>query len=264
MTRFLRSALFSSFVYLAGYLPLSAQNAPSASLSVDDWTPDTGQTITLTGSYSDGDADLSVATICTMGTGNLDGVSTGSCTDIGQAPQSISGLSDSISRDFEIPSGTPTGVYTFRTDVEDSGGRWDSAWILVTVNITPTVSLSASSTSINAGQSVTLTATASDNDGTVSSVAFYCDNTLAATDTTSPYTYTHTNATAGTLNCHAVATDNDGGTTTSNTVTVTVNAYPTVSISSSCYRNSRGGKRHHYGECQRLGWEHRERQILPQ
>ena len=224
--------------------PPPANSAPSASLSVSDSTPDRGQTITITGNYTDSDGNLSSATIRNLGSGNKTG-NTGSFPSIGTAGESISGSRDSISRNFTIPSSASTGAYTFRTEVVDTNSASDIAWRTVSVNapsnVNPTVSISASSTSITEGGSVTVTATASDSDGTIQSVRFRRNGITRKTDTSSPYSYIYRSASAGTHRFQATATDNDGATKTSNTVTVTVNAKPTVSISASSTTITEGG-----------------------
>ncbi len=217
--------------------------APSASLSVNDSTPNQGQRITITGTYTDSNGNLSSATIRNLGSGNKTG-NTGSFPSIGTAGESISGSRDSISRNFNIPSSASTGAYTFRTEVVDTNSASDIAWKTVTVNVNPTVSISASSTSITTGGSVTVTATASDSDGSIQSVRFRRNGSTVKTDTSSPYSYIYSSASTGTHRFQVTATDNDGGTKTSNTVTVTVvtpNVNPTVSISASSTSITTGG-----------------------
>ncbi len=220
-----------------------ANAAPSASLSVNDSTPNQGQRITITGTYTDSNGNLSSATIRNLGSGNKTG-NTGSFPSIGTAGESISGSRDSISRNFNIPSSASSGAYTFRTEVVDTNSASDIAWKTVTVNVNPTVSISATSTSISTGGSVTVTATARDSDGTIQSVRFRRNGTTVKTDTSSPYSYTYSSASTGTHRFQVTATDNDGGTKTSNTVTVTVvtpNVNPTVSISASSTSITTGG-----------------------
>ncbi len=228
---------------------LSAAN-PRASLFASDSTPDPGQTITITGSYSDSDGNLSAATIRNLGSGNKTG-NTGSFPSIGSAGESISGSRDSITRSFTFPSTTASGTYTFRTEVVDTTSGSAIAWKTVTVqsvssNSNPTVSISASSTTLTEGGSVTVTATANDTDGTIQSVSFRRNGRTIATDNTAPYVVTFRSLSAGTHRFEATAVDNDGGTATSNTVTVTVNAAPsnanpTVSISASATSITEGG-----------------------
>ena len=213
--------------------PPPANAAPSASLSVNDSTPNQGQRITITGNYRDSNGNLSSATIRNLGSGNKTG-NTGSFPSIGTSGESISGTRDSISRNFNIPSSASTGAYTFRTEVVDTNSASDIAWKTVTVNVNPTVSISANDTSISTGGSVTVTATARDSDGSIQSVKFRRNGTTVKTDTSSPYDYTYSSASVGTYRFQAIATDNDGGTKTSNTVTVTVvtpNAAPSASLS---------------------------------
>jgi peptidoglycan/xylan/chitin deacetylase (PgdA/CDA1 family) len=96
----------------------------------------------------------------------------------------------------------------------------------------PTVSITqpTSGTSFLQGTKVTITATATDlgtNSGAPSgltSVAFYADGALLATDTTSPYTtvWNTTKVAKGTHSLTAVATDNAGNATASAAITVTI------------------------------------------
>ncbi|UYM17131.1 Ig-like domain-containing protein [Endozoicomonas euniceicola] len=58
--------------------------------------------------------------------------------------------------------------------------------------------------------SILLQANASDNDGTISKVSFYANNTLLGEDTSAPYAQEWT-AVNGRQQLKAVATDNDGG-----------------------------------------------------
>ncbi|MEU9833141.1 glycoside hydrolase family 6 protein [Streptosporangium sp. NPDC048047] len=76
-------------------------------------------------------------------------------------------------------------------------------------NQPPTVSLTspASGASIPAGSAVPLAATASD-DGGVSKVEFYIDDTLVNTDTTAPYSFSAANVGAGSHTAKAKAYDN--------------------------------------------------------
>ncbi len=75
--------------------------------------------------------------------------------------------------------------------------------------------------------SITITATATDTDGTVTGVAFYIDDVLQITDTSSPYSWVWntTGYSGGSHVIKAIATDNDSHTATS-TVTVTLLAPP--------------------------------------
>ena len=164
MPRFLRAFIFLSIASLGAHLPLSGQVGPTASLSVTDSTPDPLQSITLTGSYWAGDYDLEYATICTMGTGSHSG--NGNCTAIGQARASVSGSSDTMTRSFTMPLGTPAGAYTFRTDVEDTQGQSGSGWKVVTVQqVDPVASISVSDTTPAPGQKITINGHYTDGNG---------------------------------------------------------------------------------------------------
>ena len=103
-------------------------------------------------------------------------------------------------------------------------------------NMPPTVSITSPTegASFAAPANTTISAIANDNDGTVTSVAFYANGTLIGTDASSPYSVPWNNVSAGNYTLTAVATDNDGATTTSSAVhvSVVVNAPPTVAITS--------------------------------
>ncbi|NJO89392.1 MAG: PKD domain-containing protein [Chloroflexia bacterium] len=94
-----------------------------------------------------------------------------------------------------------------------------------TTNVPPTVSISnpSNNAQFDEGTAITINANAADADGTVTSVKFYVDGTLIATDNSSPYSIQWTNGASGNHNLTAVATDNDGATTTSTGVAVTIN-----------------------------------------
>ena len=105
-----------------------------------------------------------------------------------------------------------------------------------TSNVPPTVDLTSpiANASFTAPANVVLTATAQDADGTVSSVEFYRDGILVATDNFSPYTITDINVAIGAHSYSAKAFDNGGAATTSApkavTVNPTTNQAPTVSL----------------------------------
>ena len=145
--------------------PVAALSAPS--------NPRRGETISLIGSYTDIDGNLSAATIRDLGSGQNSG-DRGTFQSIGSAGESISGGSDSIQRNFTIPVGAPLGTYTFRTEVVDTKSGSDIKWKSTNVlNNKPSVSISLSQTTITEGGSVTARATASDIDGTINRVSFF-------------------------------------------------------------------------------------------
>ena len=207
---------------------------PSASLSANIAVT-RGETITITGSYSDSDGNLDSATIYDLGPGDkID--DSGTYSSIGEAGENISGSSDTLIRNFTVPIETPLGVYTFRTDVIDSDGNISRAWIPIIIeNNEPTVRVSLSNTIIKEGDSVTATAIVSDIDGSIDRVSFFRDNYLHAVDTEDPFNYTYTPQGTGLREFQAAAFDNDGGNTTSSIVTLTIipqsNVDPTISIS---------------------------------
>lgn len=88
----------------------------------------------------------------------------------------------------------------------------------------PTVSLTspAPNATFNAPATLTLLAAASDDDGTVSSVAFYANGVMLGRDTSAPYSLPWSNVMGGAYTLTAVATDNLGATKTSSPVSITV------------------------------------------
>ncbi len=216
---------------------------PSATLSVSDSTPKRGETITITGNYTDADGNLSSATIRDLGSGNKTG-NTGTFPSIGTAGESISGSRDSITRSFTIPTSVNTGSYTFRTEVVDADSASAIAWTTVNAqNNNPTVSLTVSATEITEGEMVTLTAVVDDSDGTVKRVSFIRGKVFQSylDPTTSSVTHTYTPVGTGQRTFYAQVFDNDGAVANSNNVTFNViaaplptpNVSPTVSISAS-------------------------------
>ncbi len=93
-------------------------------------------------------------------------------------------------------------------------------------NQPPTVALEspADGSSSVEGNPITLTAVAGDNDGTVTSVAFYSGAQQLGSDTTAPYSVTWNNVAVGSHSITAVATDDTGATVTSAAHTINVTA----------------------------------------
>ncbi len=86
-----------------------------------------------------------------------------------------------------------------------------------------------------AGSTIEISTEASDGDGTVSSVSFYANETLLATDTEAPYSFTWNRVRSGNYAITAVANDNSGGVTRSTPVNIIVEALispPNVVITS--------------------------------
>ena len=129
------------------------------------------------------------------------------------------------------------GTYTLTAKAtDDKGAVTTSPAITAIVNRPPSTSITAPANNavLVAPVNLTVTASASDADGTVSKVEFFRNGTLAATDTTSPYSNAWSNVPLGTHTLTSRATDNRGATTTSSPVTFTVNANvaPNVAITS--------------------------------
>ena len=211
--------------------PPPTNEAPEATLSFSDSNPNRGDTIMITGNYTD-DSNLASATIYDLGTGDNTG-NTGTFSSIDDPDESISGVEGSIVRDFTFLANTPLGAYTFRTKVVDADSASDTAWGTVTVtNIDPTVSFTVSPAEITLGQEVTLTATAADSDGSITRVSFIRGKVFVH-DTDAPYTHTYTPAETGEFTFYAQALDNDGAFTNSNNVTFTVIAATPVVVQES-------------------------------
>lgn len=104
-------------------------------------------------------------------------------------------------------------------------------------NQPPAVSITAPAggAQFTAPATVTINANASDPENRMSSVRFYVEGTLVATDTAAPYSATWSASTPGTYSLTAIAYDGDGGQSTSSPVSVTVtgaNQPPTVGLTS--------------------------------
>jgi regulation of enolase protein 1 (concanavalin A-like superfamily) len=104
-------------------------------------------------------------------------------------------------------------------------------------NQPPAVSITAppAGAQFTAPATVTINANASDPENRMSSVRFYVEGTLIATDTAAPYSASWSASTPGTYSLTAIAYDADGGQSTSSPVSVTVtgaNRPPTVSLTS--------------------------------
>ncbi|MBL4910546.1 MAG: hypothetical protein JKX78_11110 [Alteromonadaceae bacterium] len=111
------------------------------------------------------------------------------------------------------------GSHNIQVNLCNSDGCTSSDSKTITVaggasNVAPQVTITVPATTAK-GSQVSLSATASDSDGTVSSVAFYANNQLISTSTSSPYQAIYLADTVGNITLSAIATDNQGATTTS-------------------------------------------------
>jgi len=101
--------------------------------------------------------------------------------------------------------------------------------LLATDPTLPSVSITApaSGSVHDLNSSITITATASDTDGYITGVAFYIDDVLKSTDTSSPYSWVWntTGYAGGAHSIKVIATDNSGNTAT-RSITVTLLAPP--------------------------------------
>jgi hypothetical protein len=199
---------------------------------VDNSTPDVGEQITLTGSYTDTNGNLQAATIRDLGSGNLSG-NLSDFPSIGAAGESVTGSSDSIQRNFTIPEGTPNGPYVFRTEVIDSDGKDDIVWAVINVTSNPPiVSVSVPSTAFE-GITVPLEITATGSKWNIQDVIIYHNGNNVANFSNLPAQYSYINAALGTHSFHAVVINEFNQSVSSNTENITVTAAPQVSISSS-------------------------------
>ena len=142
-------------------------------------------------------------------------------------------------------TGAPAGVYALKAIAYDNAGASTTSATRTVTALTPipvppsapkapapapppnqppwvALTAPASGTTFTAPASIELSATASDPDGTIAQVEFYANNTLIATDTTSPYSFSWTSVTPGTYAMTAVARDNLGAMTVSSTSDITV------------------------------------------
>lgn len=126
---------------------------------------------------------------------------------------------------------TTPGGHEIRAVAQDDGGKTVSRTCSAQIgnNQKPSVAITspASGGTFWTGDTLTITASASDSDGGISSVKFYANGNLIATDTTSPYSTTWAPA-AGSYSLAAVATDNQNATRTSSAVTVQIKAPETL------------------------------------
>lgn len=194
-------------------ISVSANAPPTVTMSASPTTLTMGDSTILKADAADPDG--TVAKVAYYSNGALIGQATMYPWQINYAPASIGSFS-------------LTAVAT-----DDRGSTTTSAAVPITVNSAssgrnkvPTVTLSASATAVQVGTAVSLTAVATDSDGTVTKVEFLNGATVAATDTSSPYTYSFTPTAAGTFQFTARAYDNLGGVGGSGAVSIVATAAP--------------------------------------
>ncbi len=126
---------------------------------------------------------------------------------------------------------TTPGNHEIRAVAQDNGGKTVSRTCSAQIgnNQKPAVVITspAAGSAFWTGSALTLTASASDADGSISSVKFYANGNLIATDTTNPYSTTWSPV-AGNYSLTAVATDNQNATRTSSAISVQVKAPETL------------------------------------
>ncbi len=131
----------------------------------------------------------------------------------------------------------PLGTYAITAKVTDNiGGTATSLPIQFSItNTPPVVNITAplNNAKFSPGSNITIEATATDEDGIISKVEFFYNNTnLIGSDNTAPYSINWTNVPEGSYTITARATDN-AGTTATKTINITVvNNLPTVKITS--------------------------------
>ena len=123
----------------------------------------------------------------------------------------------------QVPASNSTrwAVWEVLGDCDGGGGDDDDG---EGDNSAPTVSITSPNdgATFAEGDNIALAANASDTDGSISSVTFYNNGNLVATENDAPYTATLTNAAPGSYSITARATDNDGALTESAAVNITV------------------------------------------
>ena len=126
---------------------------------------------------------------------------------------------------------TTPGSHEVRAVAQDNGGKTVSRTSSAQVgnNQKPAVTITSpvAGSTFWTGSPLTITASASDTDGSISSVKFYANANLIATDTTSPFSTAWT-PTAGTYSLTVVATDNQNATRTSSAIFLQVKAPETL------------------------------------
>ena len=127
------------------------------------------------------------------------------------------------------------GSYTIYSKATDNHGvQTQSNSVTITVNANPSTSITAppNSAQYPLGNNVSISASAGDSDGTISSVKFYGDGSLLATDTSSPYSTSWSPGSTGNHTIYSVVTDNHGATKQSSSVTFYVSSNPSISLTS--------------------------------
>ncbi len=111
----------------------------------------------------------------------------------------------------------PFNIGALEFSISNSGGPDNQPPM---VNITdPT-----NGTSIEVGETVTIQANATDSDGSISSVSFYVNNALIATDNTAPYQTNWSPSIEGSFTIYASAIDNDNAETQSSSIQIIANS----------------------------------------
>ncbi|MDQ3552718.1 MAG: Ig-like domain-containing protein, partial [Bacteroidota bacterium] len=126
-----------------------------------------------------------------------------------------------------IWSNVAAGSYSITAKATDNSGLSTTSneiKILVSSNIAPVINLTSPTTDavFGAPGNISISADASDEDGTISKVEFYSNDTLIGTASSSPYKITWRKVKTGDYTLTVKAIDNSGLTTTSLPVTVRV------------------------------------------
>jgi len=129
-----------------------------------------------------------------------------------------------------VYNNAPTGTRTFRAIAFDNQGGQNYYAVTVLVappNQLPVVSVISpiNGTILDPAISTVVTADAYDNDGTITAVYFYKDNTIVGVDYTAPYSAYLDTYIAGVYNIKAEAVDNRNGRTFSAVNSFTVKSY---------------------------------------
>ena len=217
-----------------------------------DNSADADQTTSTTVNFSVANNQAPTVTVSAASSANVGDVVTlsSTATDVDGTVSQVEFFVDNASVGFGVKVGTSTtytlnwtatiGAHTIKAIATDNSGATTISSIIninvqtVVQNTPPTITLT-SVTTANVGDVVAISATASD-DGTVTQVEFFVDNSSIGIVTSFPYTKNWT-ATVGAHTIKAIATDNSGATTTSsiiniNVQTVVQNTPPTITLTS--------------------------------
>lgn len=133
---------------------------------------------------------------------------------------------------FQLDAVLPSGAYALTAVAQDDRGTTTtSSPVPVRINAPPSIALRRANDHLplQEGGDVLLIADATDEDGVISAVTFWRDDTVLGTVTAAPYQWQVPTVAAGEHRFVAIVSDNDGA-TASATLVVNANAQPRVTL----------------------------------